>query len=92
MIYKQLYNKIKPAMEDTSAVGMVVRLSYIFDLMMSSLEKSFFTEHFGKMPKEYHDLRNMCDSLIEVVKLVESGITGTGTLTRGKNSAHQPHF
>lgn len=73
MIYKQLYNKIKPAMEDTSAVGMVVRLSYIFNQMMSSLEKSFFTEHFCKMPKEYHDLCKMCDSLIEVVKLVESG-------------------
>lgn len=57
MIYKQLYNKIKPAMEDTSEVGMVVRLSYIFDQMISRLEKSFLIERFGQMSKEYHDLR-----------------------------------
>lgn len=73
MTYKQLYNKIKPAMEETSMVGMVARLSDIYEKLMSSLKKDFFNERFGQIPKGFHDLRQICDSIIDVVKLVESG-------------------
>lgn len=73
MTYKQLYNKIKPAMEETSMVGVVARLSDIYEKLMSSLKKDFFNERFGQMPKGFHDLRQICESIIDVVKLVESG-------------------
>lgn len=80
MVYKQLYNIIKPVMEDTSAVSMVVRLTYLYEQMMKSLKREFFKVQSDRMPREYKNLNDICDSLIEVVKLVESGerrVTGT---------------
>lgn len=73
MIYKQLYSKIRPAIEENSMASITIRLSHIYELMMSVLKRDYFKERFGKMPKEYTDLIKIYESLIDVVKFVESG-------------------
>lgn len=50
-----------------------VRLSHVYEQMMTALKKNFFKEQCGKMPKEYHVLNDICNSIIKVIKLVESG-------------------
>lgn len=73
MIYKQLYDKIRPTIEENSMAGITVRLSHIYELMMSTLKRDYFKKRFDKMQKDCTDLINICESLIEVIKFVESG-------------------
>ena len=73
MRYKKLYSSVKPALEDNSDADMTVRLSAIYEKMMNCLEQNFFKKKSGAMPNEYKELTGICESIVNIVKLVESG-------------------
>lgn len=72
MIYKALYDKLKAcSIDDNSDNDIVLRLNTQYTTLFECLNKTYFHSH--KVCESKQKLHDICDSIIEVIRKVESG-------------------
>lgn len=72
MIYKALYDKLKAcSIDDNSDNDIVLRLNIQYTTLFECLNKTYFHSH--KVYESKQKLHDICDSIIEVIRKVESG-------------------
>lgn len=72
MIYKALYDKLKAcSIDHNSDNDIVLRLNTQYTTLFECLNRTYFHSH--KVCESKQKLHDICDSIIEVIRKVESG-------------------